>query len=177
VLWHSTPGTCAPVQPLRDLGGAAAGLLVLIPAALAEEVGWRGYMLPRLDRSAPVTASALAGILHGLWHAPLILLTPFYHAEGAFALPRFLAALTLAGLIYGWLRLRSQSLWPVVIAHSAVNAWATLFTGWSNASPARIDTLAGESGFIAVLSYLLAALWLWRPAQASATGFGEAHDE
>jgi len=45
---------------------------VLIPlAAIGEELGWRGYALPRLQgRMRPLTASLLIGILWAGWHLP-----------------------------------------------------------------------------------------------------------
>ena len=44
-------------------------------------------------------ACLAVGFLHGVWHLPLILLTPFYHAGGTWwaTVPLFLAALTLSG--------------------------------------------------------------------------------
>ncbi len=50
--------------------------------ALGEEIGWRGYLLPKLSGLGPVRAALLAGLLHGLWHLPIILLTPFYRGRG-----------------------------------------------------------------------------------------------
>src|SRR5215210_3803960 len=47
--------------------------------ALSEEIGFRGYLLPRLAQLGTTRSLVLSGLLHALWHLPLILLTPYYH--------------------------------------------------------------------------------------------------
>ena len=69
------------------------GLIIGSLLALCEEVGWRGYLLPRVwaGRGA-LQAMLIVGFLHGLWHLPLILGTPFYHpgANPFVTVPMFL---------------------------------------------------------------------------------------
>jgi len=55
-------------------------LIILIPfiasiinGGLSEEVGWRGYALPRLQsRFNAVQSSLILGLMEGLWHVPLV---------------------------------------------------------------------------------------------------------
>ena len=137
-----------------------------VTVSLTEEIGWRGYLLPRLSRLGARRALVLSGLLHGLWHLPVILLTDLYHPLGnrLVVIPLFLVTLAAAGVFLGWLRLRSGSIWPSVIAHSAHNvavAWLGLsVTG--NALAA--EYLAGDSGAVTAIGYVaVAAVLLRRP--------------
>ena len=66
VSWHVTGDF------LIDL---VLNIAIISMFAVFEEVGWRGYMLPKLAPVVRRGAAALVGFLHGLWHLPLMLLT------------------------------------------------------------------------------------------------------
>ena len=91
----------------------------------------RGGRLARLHAAAlrgigMVPAMLIVGFLHGVWHLPLLLTTDYYHPTGNpwIVAPLFLVTLTLAGVFYGFLRVWTGSVWPVAVAHAAVNiAW------------------------------------------------------
>ncbi len=131
---------------------------------LLEEIGWRGYLLPHLLPLGRTRALLLSGFLHGIWHLPLILLTPFYHASGNpwTVAVLFLLTLTAAGVFYGYLRLTSNSIWPVALAHSAFNMFWTVFSAITVAvtSAAVLEYWAGESGVITMVVIALVAAWL-----------------
>lgn len=136
---------------------------------LGEEIGFRGYLLPHLLQLGTIRALLLSGFLHGLWHFPLMLLTPVLHITGSWLIvgPIFLVTLTAAGVFYGYLRLTSGSVWSPTLAHGAVNRLLDLFKTFTVAtSPITLHYLAGETGVIMMVgTALLAGVILYRLRQ------------
>ncbi|MFG1695877.1 CPBP family intramembrane glutamic endopeptidase [Nonomuraea sp. NPDC049309] len=163
------------VEPPADMTGVAvtqlvlASLLVpvqiLIPA-LGEEWGWRGWLLPRLIAGNGVVMGLVySGLIWGLWHAPLTLLGYNYPRLGSWAALAFIGFCTLAGVVIGWLRLRSGSVWPAVVAHASLNAVAgpVLLLGDAADPPNEIFAgITGVAGWV-LLALLGAALLRFLP--------------
>ena len=103
----------------------AIGALINTIPALGEELGWRGWLLPKLLPLGIVPAIVLSGVIWGLWHAPLILLGYNYPgAPGWLALTAMVGMTIVVGGVFSWLRIRSASVWPAALAHGAFNAAA-----------------------------------------------------
>ncbi|RKZ07055.1 hypothetical protein DRQ32_10465 [bacterium] len=67
---HGAVGELAPAG-LAALFAPLA-LLAFLTGPLGEELGWRGFLLPRLlERMTPLRASVALGLLWTLWHLPL----------------------------------------------------------------------------------------------------------
>jgi uncharacterized protein len=119
---------------------------IVLLTAIPEEFAFRGVVLGSAvwlwgERQATVIASTL----FGLWHVQPTLATmsdnPGVSGLSAATPGRLVAVLGavvvtfVAGLVFGWLRLRSRSLLASVLAHVATNgvglvvAWVTV--GWS----------------------------------------------
>ena len=70
-------------MPKNGIGDAAIEFLVQVAIltltfSLAEEIGIRGYILPKLMPLGQRRALALSGLVWATWHMPLILLTPVF---------------------------------------------------------------------------------------------------
>ncbi|MFZ1399934.1 MAG: CPBP family intramembrane glutamic endopeptidase [Candidatus Promineifilaceae bacterium] len=160
-------GAAALVVP-TDGGGLPNLLINLIPGllittffALWEEIGFRGYLLPKLLDLGPKRAVILSGFAHAFWHLPIMLLTPFYGAEGnhLLTIPIFLLLLTAAGVVYGVLRLETDSIWPSTILHGSFNVFLELFTTLTVMSSSVAIYLVGETGVLTLLATAVVALW------------------
>ena len=101
-----------------------AAVINIVPV-LGEELGWRGWLLPRLMPLGALPAILITGVIWGVWHAPLVLLGYNYpDAPGWLGVLAMVVMCTLIGAIFGWLRLRSVSVWPAALAHAALNGAA-----------------------------------------------------
>ena len=109
------PGAAAqnPMGPLPGWAAWYSALIWPIPWALAEQMTYQGYALPRLQVLTGRTWAALAltALAYGLQHLAL----PF-RADAPFLLTRVVPA-AAAGLVMGLVYLRLRRLRPLIFAH------------------------------------------------------------
>jgi uncharacterized protein len=144
---------------------------------LAEEIGWRGYLLPRIQQLTSRRRAALVtGFIHGCFHLPLILVATTYDQHGSrwLVAPAVVATITMGGVFYAYVWDRTHSVWPVAMAHGAVNTAFTIGAAAVVAtSEADLAYVAGESGvatFAAVAlvgAIFLARAKVWRTGPAA----------
>ncbi len=137
--------------PIQVLVLAQLALLPLAPAinavfAFGEEWGWRGYLLPRLLPLGQWPALILSGIVWGLWHMPVILLGYNYPDHPASGWLLMTAMCVVWGLLFGWTRLATGSVWPAVIAHGALNGSAGIVLLLGQAGTPADPALVGVTG-------------------------------
>jgi len=161
-----------------DLPGYLAlvpiNLVLMTVLVLGEEIGWRSYLLPRLGTVMPIRRAAMVtGFFQACLHLPLLLLTRSYDGLGSrwLVVPGMMIVITAAGALFGWLRVRSGSLWPSSIAHATVNA--CLAPTLINRHGDLTAYLTGEGGlFTAALTVASAAIILrranWTPRRQEA---------
>jgi membrane protease YdiL (CAAX protease family) len=91
---------------------------------VGEEIGWRGFLVPALLRFGTWPALVGSGVVWGLWHAPIILLGYNFGRTDWLGVVSMVIACVLLGIVLGWLRLATGSVWPAVFAHAGVNGAA-----------------------------------------------------
>jgi membrane protease YdiL (CAAX protease family) len=97
-----------------------ASFVWLIFITSGEEIGWRGFALPRLLGLGwtPARASLLLGLVWGAWHLPLYLVP----GQSSFPYPLFLALTVGQSLIYTALYFRSGgSVVPAMLLHAGTD--------------------------------------------------------
>lgn len=106
-------------------------LVLIVLAGLGEEFGWRGYLIPRLQRRYSALTSSLAiGAFHSAWHVPLFLVHGTAQSEWAAAvglLPAFLgySLFVVAWAVHlSWFFNNTRgSVLIAAVVHGAGNAW------------------------------------------------------
>lgn len=129
--------------------------------AVGEELGWRGWLTPALRPLGTWATLLLTGVIWGLWHSPIILLGYNFARPDLFGVLLMVVGCVAWGILLGWMRLRTASVWPAVLAHGSLNASAAVFLALFDAG--RLDlALAGPLGAAAwiVLAVVIAILLL-----------------
>ena len=98
-----------------DLIRALSFVSIVIAAPVVEELLFRGYILDAIRaRHGDVVAVLGSSVLFGLLHIE----------------PYVVGMATLGGLIYGFVRIKTGSLWPSIVSHMLWNFLAFLYI-WS----------------------------------------------
>lgn len=140
------------VNFLPDLG-LWAWALWLIANGWGEELGWRGFALPRLQRThSALTSSFLLSLAWAGWHLPAFFYVPSYVTMGLRVLPGFFVGILAGAIVLTWLYNSSHgSVLAVVLWHASFN----FVSGSPNAG-----------GFAAAVTSTLVILWavviVWR---------------
>jgi membrane protease YdiL (CAAX protease family) len=114
---------------------------------MGEELGWRGFALPRLQRQTNAfDASILLGLIWGLWHLPLYFVSGTGQSEmladgtsPAFAIGGFIGWTIGLSVLFTWLfNQTGGSLIVVILFHAAVNVAAFLPSAFGSGGPTSL---------------------------------------
>ena len=101
----------------------------------------------------------LSGAIWGLWRAPIILQGRHYPDHPVLGVPLMVGFCVLLGVIFGWVRLASGSVFAAAVGHASVNGPANtplLFLRGRN------DITTGVTGLLGQAVMLGFVLLLWR---------------
>ncbi len=122
--------------------------------AFGEELGWRGFLLPRLMSMGKARAYIALGIIWGLWHAPIVFAGFNYPGYPWLGVIFMTALTTILGSIINELTLWSKSVFLASFVHGAFNSQA--YGVWGMVVPDTNPLLGGITG---LTGFAAMALW------------------
>ena len=139
------------------LVAAPVMLLLLVLAAFAEEIGWRGFAVDRLLRNHNLlVAAAVVGVLWAIWHLPLFIVIANYRELGPSVLPMFFLGILSGSVFLAWLyRASGGSILICALWHGGYN----LVTGTAAASGM---IAAAVSAAVMAAATVIVVIELWR---------------
>ena len=132
-----------------------ANIIVTTPWQAAEEIGWRGYALPRLaERLGIAKASLLLGLIWACWHLPLFFIRGLTQTGQSFAV--YLLMVPALSVAIAWLygHTNGTLLLPMLM-HASINQTSKIVP---MVDPAATNPLALSNSLVAWL--VLAFLWI-----------------
>jgi membrane protease YdiL (CAAX protease family) len=168
----------APVATaaLPQLSSLALPILALgVVGAVGEELGWRGFLLPKLVKAGAPHPYLATGVVWAIWHLPLIGYGGFYATDRPLlmALVYGTGILALNALI-SELRMRAGSVWVAAAQHAAHNFFfqfgvPVLILTVPGSRAAWWDLICSDTGLSVAALYALAYCALQRFGRSGAT--------
>ena len=153
------------------------GFAMSLMKNIGEEFAWRGYLTPRFKALGlgNFANHMLTGAIWGLWHIPywLFMLGPAiineYSSLGVtgFIVMGLLGIFPTA-LVYGELRLKTDSLWPAFLAHNVANAMSAqlVMEGFVTLKPnTELFFSPGLDGLLMIAFSWILGIWMLQKKQ------------
>ncbi len=124
-----------------------SGVLFSI-GGLGEELGWRGYMMPKLIKICGTgKAVVLGGVIWGIWHWPLTYVGHNFGTEyKGYPYTGFAAMCILCvflGILLTLLTVKTGSVWPAAIMHAVNNASPSILQFYIN--PDKVSGIMSDT--------------------------------
>jgi membrane protease YdiL (CAAX protease family) len=152
-------GAPTPVITIALVGAFAWEFVrvLFLGGPLGEELGWRGFLLPRLQaQRTAFVASLMVGLIWGLWHIPLYFVPGTGQSETvsggmspAFAIGAFVVWTIGLSILFTWLFNETRgSLIVVILFHTSINLGAFV--------PAAVGSTGAASFLYAIITWIVA---------------------
>ena len=135
--------------------------------ALGEEAGWRGYMMPCLkERFGLLNGRLLGGVIWGVWHWPIMLLTGYEYGTNYLGAPVlglvvWCVVCFALNTLLDWFYEKTGCIWVPAVAHGAFNAIASIAQVLTYPADAYYNVLGPMPiGLIGMLPMLAVAVGL-----------------
>lgn len=123
-------------------------LAILVSGPIGEELGWRGYALPRiLEKRSAIVSAILLGLPWGIWHLPSFFISGLPQVGAQ--IPAFILAAVSLSVLVTWVFVNTgQNVFFAFLLHYSVNFTYTLI----GSNPLHVSILQVS---MAILLFLL----------------------
>ncbi|MFC0678141.1 CPBP family intramembrane glutamic endopeptidase [Lysobacter korlensis] len=149
--------------------GLIPGLVPYLLLALTEQLGWSSLLTARLGESRGADSTAvLVGLSWAAFHVPMMLFVNGAVPAGLpvpWAVAMFVLQCVVLAFPMVWLRLRTRSIWPVLVMHATLNAVLYWIAEPATDPAGTAGWFVGEGGVLTAAGLLVAVVAtarLWR---------------
>jgi len=163
--WASMLGFDLPVP---FIVGLLSKMLLAFPlilfVVLGEEIGWSGFLTPKLSKIFSVVATSLiVGGCWAVWHFPAIIGGIYGYGTPLWvALPGFTLTVIGVSFLRTILRSKSGSLWTGVVLHTSHNLYAMGIFHDLTVKGGYTSYLVSETGIFLGIIYVIIGIIFWK---------------
>lgn len=177
-LLATMPQIAAAVRGLKNVPGSEASLsgklvvayvmtalvapVLNLPIFLGEEIGWRGFMTPRLVALFGRRGLFVAGAIWAAWHVPFIAMGLNYPTHPVWGQVVWFAFCIEFGIVLQMIVLRSGSVVPAALVHGITNQVTMLTISVFFVEQRFIDLVDIPAGLISVVLLAIPAIYCYR---------------
>lgn len=144
------------VNFLPQLNLVTALILWVLTFGLGEEIGWRGYALPRMQRNrSALSATLILAMMWALWHWP-----QFFYLFDSAILPGWLIGIVAGTIVFTWLYNSSQGSVLIIILWHGFFDFVTASKAGEGLTAIMISAV--------VMAWAVLVIILYKPANLSA---------
>jgi uncharacterized protein len=121
---------------------------LIVLNGFAEEVGWRGFLLPRLQlKYSPLMAALVVAVPWSLWHVPMFFVLESYRDMSIVLFPGFFIGLLCGSVVLTWIYNRSGgSILLPAVYHAGLNLMSATVATHGAGFAAVVTTLVIVNG-------------------------------
>lgn len=95
---------------------------IFLGGPLAEDIGWRGYILPKMrGQMNALNASLIIGVVWAVWHLPFFIFPGWGSIVGDTPFLWFALLTTGWSVLFAWVYVNTESILMPVLFHAAIN--------------------------------------------------------
>jgi len=139
------------------------GVLIVAVTHSASELGWRGYLQTHVTLAKIPAPYLFVGLIWSAWLWPLVAFSDYTNSKvPLLSVLTFTLTMTAFSIFLGWLRDRSRSVLPVMLAYAVHTTWLReIIPGFFKAGDLN-PYFGGEAGFLMAIVYIIIAAYIVR---------------